>query len=333
VGVILFEIFTGRLPFEDKDPIEQAMKHLNQPVPPPRSLRPEISPQVEAVILKLLAKSPEDRYPNGAALIKALSAALKSQVEPEAPPPSTISALTIAERVRLQTATQPLPALPTPANRPAVEHLPADVVKPSPPARSRSGFPLLAVAGVAGFLVFVFLCAWMMVAGLRFGSQILRGNGEPAVTGTALAVTSPTSVSPPLTTTYPPPTATSTSAPQVEYRLHIEKRGQDGLIVLNAGQFGLSLERIQLGNPPNYILGSQWDHSTLQPGECVLVRAEGVKGNKLKKVDCEQAGIELGFPDERPFWSSYFNIYFDGEFIGSCEQALAECEIIFPDLP
>jgi serine/threonine protein kinase len=79
LGVILYEIFTGRLPFEDKNPIEQAMKHLKHPVPPPRSLRPEISPQVEAVILKLLAKKPEDRYPNGAALFKALSAALRSQ--------------------------------------------------------------------------------------------------------------------------------------------------------------------------------------------------------------------------------------------------------------
>jgi serine/threonine protein kinase len=341
LGVILYEIFTGRLPFEDKDPIEQAMKHVNQPVPPPRSLRPEISPQVEAVILKVLAKNPEDRYPNGAALINALSAALKSQVESEAPPPSTISSLTIAERVRLQTATRPPLAMPTPDEQPASARPPADAVDPLPPARAKLAFPLLAASGLAGFLVFLFLCVWILGAGIRLGSQLLRGNDQPAATSSPLPVTNPTVANPLPTATYPPatdfitvpPPATSTSASQVEYYLQIVKIGRDGLFLLNVGQAALPLERIQLGNPPNYVLGSQWELSALQPGECVLVRAEGAKENKLKNVECERAGSELSLPTREPFWSYFFIIYFDGGFFGMCEQTLDVCEVSFPERP
>ncbi len=341
LGVILYEIFTGRLPFEDKDPIEQAMKHINQPVPPPRSLRPEISPQVEAVILKVLAKNPEDRYPDGAALFKALSTALKSRVEPEAPPPSTISSLTIAERVRLQTATRPPLAPPTPDELPVTPGPVLEAVKPLPPAKPKLAFPLLAAGGLAGFLVFIFLCAWVLVAGIRFGSQLLRTNDAPAATNSPPAITTPTVANSPPTATYPPatdaaaalPTATSTSAPQVEYHLQIVKIGKDGLFLLNVGQAALPLERIQLGNPPNYVLGSQWEVSALQPKECVLVKADGAKENKFKDVDCERAGSELSLPKGKTFWSSLFNIYFDKDFIGVCVQNLDECEVSFPEPP
>ncbi len=341
LGVILYEIFTGRLPFEDKDPIEQAMKHLNQPVPPPLSLRPEISPQVEAVILKVLAKKPEDRYPNGAALYKALSAALKSRVEPEAPPPSTISSLTIAERVRLQTATRPPLAPPTPDEQPVAPRPVEDAVKPLPPAKPKLAFPLLAVGGLVGFLVFIFLCAWVLGAGIRLGSQLLRINDKPAIANSTSAVTTPTVANPLPTATYPPateaaavlPPATSASAPQVEYHLQIVKIGKDGLFLLNVGQAALPLERIQLGNPPNYVQGSQWEISALQTKECVLVKAEDAKEDKLKAVDCERAGSELSLPKGKPFWSSIFNIYFDGDFIGVCVQTLDECDVFFPEPP
>jgi serine/threonine protein kinase len=311
LGVILYEIFTGRLPFEDKDPIEQAMKHINQPVPPPRSLRPEISPQVEAVILKVLAKNPEDRYPNGAALFKALSAALKSRVEPEAPPPSTISSLTIAERVRLQTTTRPPLAPPTPGEQPVTPSSVVEAVKPLPPAKPKLAFPLLAAGGLAGFLVFIFLCAWVLGAGIRLGSQLLRTNNAPAVANSTLAVTTPIVANPPPTAAYPLPTD---AAPAIPPAIS-------------------TLERIQLGNPPNYILGSQWEVSALQPKECVLVKAEGAKEDKLKGVDCERAGSELSLPKGKPFWSSLFNIYFDKDFIGVCVQTLDECEVFFPEPP
>ena len=337
LGVILYEIFTGRLPFESKDPIEQAMKHINQPVPPPRSLRPEISPQVEAVILKVLAKKPEDRYPNGAALFNALSAALKSHLEPEAPPPATISSLTIAERVRLETATRPPLALPTP-DQPVAPTPAMEAVKPLPPARPKLTFPLLLTGGLAAILVFIFLCAWILGAGIRLGNQLVNGINKPAAANSQPTVASPTSTNPLTKATYPPatdtgavlPNATSTSTPQAEYNLQLIKIGKDGLFLLNVGQEALPLERIQLGNPPNYVLGTQWELSDLQPGECVLVTAENVKEDKLKGEDCERTGSELSLPKGKPFWSSLFILYFDGEYMGNCDPALDKCDVSFP---
>jgi hypothetical protein len=341
LGVILYEIFTGRLPFEDKDPIEQAMKHINQPVPPPSSLRPEINPQVEAVILKVLAKNPEDRYPNGAALYKALSAALKSRAEPEAPPPSTISSLTIAERVQLQTATRPPLAPPTPDKQPVASSPVGEAVDPLPSAKPKLAFLLLGAGGLAGFLVLLFLCAWVVGTGIHLGSQLLGTTDEPAVANSTLVVTTPTVANPLPAATQPPatnaapviPPATSTDAPQVEYYLQIVKSGKDGLFLLNVGQIALPLERIQLGNPPNYVQGSQWEISALQPNACVLVKADGAKENKLKNVDCERAGSDLSLPKGKPFWESLFNVYFDGDFIGVCVQNLDECKVSFAEPP
>jgi serine/threonine protein kinase len=337
LGVVLYEIFTGRLPFEDKNPIEQAMKHLKHPVPPPRSLRAEISPQVEAVILKLLSKKPEDRYPNGAALFNALSAALKSQIEPEAPPPSTISSLTIAERVRLETASRPLLALTAADEQPASPRPPAEAEKALPPARPRRAFPFVAVAGLLGFLFFIFFCAWIIGVGFRLGSRLLRGSDEATPETSPPAVIVPTAANPLPTATHSPATAlpigTSTSSPPVVYHLQTVKSGQDGLFLLNAGQVALPLDQIQLGNPPNYVQGSQWQLSALQPGECVLVKVERAKDKKIKDMDCERAGGEVSLPEEKPFWASFFNIYFDGEFVGMCEQGPDVCEVIFPDLP
>lgn len=83
LGVILYEIFTGRLPFDAPAPLEVAMLHLSDPPPPPRQVNPALSPEVEAVILKALAKEPQQRYPNGAALAEALEQALRQPQPPE----------------------------------------------------------------------------------------------------------------------------------------------------------------------------------------------------------------------------------------------------------
>ena len=56
IGVILYEIFTAKLPFDATHPYDVAMLHLTEPPPPPRQLKPDLSPELEAVILKALAK-------------------------------------------------------------------------------------------------------------------------------------------------------------------------------------------------------------------------------------------------------------------------------------
>lgn len=78
IGVILYELFTGQVPFDAEHPMDLAMMHMSEAVVPPRQLRPEISPLIEDVILKALAKQPNNRYQTGAELGKALEIAIET---------------------------------------------------------------------------------------------------------------------------------------------------------------------------------------------------------------------------------------------------------------
>jgi serine/threonine protein kinase len=75
LGVILYELLTGQVPFAARTPLEVAMCHLTEAPPPPRTLNPALTPAVEAVLLRALAKDPADRYPTGATLAQALAIA------------------------------------------------------------------------------------------------------------------------------------------------------------------------------------------------------------------------------------------------------------------
>jgi tRNA A-37 threonylcarbamoyl transferase component Bud32 len=62
LGVMLYEIIVGRLPFQSDTPMSLAIMHVNQSVPPPSQFNPSIPPEIDAVILKALAKDPAQRY-------------------------------------------------------------------------------------------------------------------------------------------------------------------------------------------------------------------------------------------------------------------------------
>ena len=62
LGVVLYETITGQPPFGVENPVAVMRKQVSDPVPPPRKLRSDIPEEMEEVMLKALAKSPEDRY-------------------------------------------------------------------------------------------------------------------------------------------------------------------------------------------------------------------------------------------------------------------------------
>jgi serine/threonine-protein kinase len=64
VGVLLYELLTGSVPFTGDTPVEIAMKHLSQVPEPPSVKRPEVPEDLDAVVLRALAKDPADRYPS-----------------------------------------------------------------------------------------------------------------------------------------------------------------------------------------------------------------------------------------------------------------------------
>ena len=62
VGVVLYEMLTGQVPFTGDTPLEIAMKHLSEVPKPPSELRPEVPHDLDLIVLRALAKDPAERY-------------------------------------------------------------------------------------------------------------------------------------------------------------------------------------------------------------------------------------------------------------------------------
>ena len=74
LAVVFFETFTGRLPFKGDNPMAVVVAHIQQLPPKPRSVNPKLSAELEALILKGLAKDPAKRWQTTDELLEALSA-------------------------------------------------------------------------------------------------------------------------------------------------------------------------------------------------------------------------------------------------------------------
>ena len=72
LGVIFYELVTGRKPFTANTPVELTLKHLKEPVPRPKQIVRDLPQEAEQIILKSLAKNPDDRFQNMAAFASAL---------------------------------------------------------------------------------------------------------------------------------------------------------------------------------------------------------------------------------------------------------------------
>lgn len=79
LGVVVYEMLTGRTPFEGPTPLVVALKHAQAPPPPLRNLRPEIAPEVAAVVDQALSKDPAARFTSAGALARALAEAWAAQ--------------------------------------------------------------------------------------------------------------------------------------------------------------------------------------------------------------------------------------------------------------
>ncbi len=109
LGVVLFEMAVGRVPYRAETPMAIVIKHIQEPLPLPRAIRPDIPEQIELVILKALAKQPEDRFASAGELAQALSQAASSETA-QVQADKTVAALPDATQIGgMDAITTPIP--------------------------------------------------------------------------------------------------------------------------------------------------------------------------------------------------------------------------------
>ena len=77
VGVVLYEMLTGAVPFDGETPVTIALQHVQARPKPVRELAPNVSPAIEAVVMKALEKDPAQRYHTALEMAQALKIALQ----------------------------------------------------------------------------------------------------------------------------------------------------------------------------------------------------------------------------------------------------------------
>jgi eukaryotic-like serine/threonine-protein kinase len=76
LGVLLYELLTGEVPYPADSFMAVAMRHLRDPVPSVRDRRPDVPDRVDEIVARAMAKRPEDRFPSTGAMMGAIEAAL-----------------------------------------------------------------------------------------------------------------------------------------------------------------------------------------------------------------------------------------------------------------
>jgi serine/threonine protein kinase len=219
LGIILYEMLTGEVPFDDQSLPAVLVKHMSEAPAPPSQRRPDlaISPALEAIALRCLAKDPAARY----ATADELGAALRAAT-PSAMGDATIAmgSAAAAATVPMSAATPPPPLspLPTPpaaaaANRPATHPTAPAVPPPVPPAAPAAAAPAAVPAAATtmrssrgpAVLVAAFLLLMTVAAGA--GYWMWSRNQGPVEMETITADGAPPTASPAANT---PPTESST---------------------------------------------------------------------------------------------------------------------------
>jgi hypothetical protein len=197
LGVVLYQLGTGRAPYRAETPPAVFVKHLHDPLPPPSTYNPDIPPELEKVILKALARDRDDRFKTAKEMVQALQEAIpldmpEKTVKEEVDVSSFPTVLESVESV--VPATPPAPVAPA-VQTPAVE---------APAKRKRPSW----VLGFGGLAVGV-LCIGAVVLGAIYGPKLFAGEEETPTATEDIVL-------PPQPTDQPPETAVPSEAPTQE---------------------------------------------------------------------------------------------------------------------
>jgi serine/threonine protein kinase len=209
LGVVLYEMATGRVPFTAETDVAVALAHVEETPAAPRALNAGLAPDIERTILRALAKSPEQRFLSAADLSTALRDGANGSIRP-----GRAAAAAAASSYRATEATQRMAVV----NRPAIQprRAPVPSAAPAPFAR-RSNRPQPIRGPFGGPLVLLLaLAALLVVLGAGFfGLATLSREGVAQPEPTPRPTSQPTAAPKPVVvpTSTPPPSPTATAVP------------------------------------------------------------------------------------------------------------------------
>lgn len=202
LGVIVFEMLTGRQPYESDTPMAVVVKHITDPVPHILDSNPNLPAEIEPVIERAMAKNRDERYPNAKEFSQALTAVAKG----ESPTftPAKVPAGKPVDKTRVASH----PAGPT-------------QVAAHPSTAKSGGFPLW-VLGLGGLVLLAILVVggiFLLGGGIPTSPAATATETAPApapeasVTEPVLPVEEPTATDAPASPTPEPPTPTPSPEP------------------------------------------------------------------------------------------------------------------------
>jgi len=201
LGIIFYEMVTGRVPYTAETPIAVVFKHIQDPLPSARKLNPNLPEAVELVLLKVLAKNAEDRYQDAEDFVQAIQRAIPERI-------------LIDENIRQESqpdvpdlATVLTPPVPSSEMQAAADRKTSQSAAPVASAtviaadRTPRRLPLWAAAGIGIFVLAAF--------GIAVVPGMLKAENTPAPT-TASTIAS---ISVPTNPPVPSPTSAPTNEP------------------------------------------------------------------------------------------------------------------------
>jgi serine/threonine-protein kinase len=310
LGVILYEMVVGRVPFEDPSSASLAIKHISLAPPPPRQLNPDLTSEVETVLLKALSKEPQERYQTGKELMAALEEGIGGQssgvrlLPAVVPPPAT------------------LPFLPfDPQDQPQADNLqpgagaglpPGEIPQTPLPAAPQKRYIAAAIIAVS---ILATLCAIIMASFWLLGrskTSSAVSTGQPS--RTPLAVQSQSTPSPiPSATAEPSPTSTVS-----EIHLSLSMDDDDNIWVINQGNAEIPLAQLRFEVKKDKLSGDAWEIGILQPGQCVVILKQQSDSKPSSGRRCEVVGTVSTRNVPKKFWDKEFDVYFQNVLVDTC---------------
>lgn len=322
LGVVIYEMLTGRVPFEDVSAMSIALKHISDSPPLPSSINPEVTPGVEEVIMKTLDKEPTRRYESGEALVRALQGAFSADVLEKSDVELPVGTPPTSEKHTANTLI--LPKVPAPAAPSSMEYHP-----PAGSKTSKRPLTLIVLTVMAVLIV-------GMVGILAAGGGASNGRETPTATAVSTAVAVVEEKTPEVT---PEPTATAvpinaTSDDEAELLLRYDGRS---IVVYNRlpndyiSLRGISFEQLN-GAEFSYTDWVTGDIDNVRPGDCYQLWTVLYRRLPADQFPAEICVTRQGFNQTvHDFWVSdeagkSFEVRWYGQRVATCQAAIQDAE-------